>query len=306
VSFAVAVSCGVAAAIAYAGATATEHAAAHTGTGSHDASGLVALVRNPWWIFGFVLDFVGLILQILALSAGTVVLVQPILVLSLPLSLPLRWMLGGPRPHQRDYLACLAILLGLTGFFLLLGHPAQSHVLHRRHALFAALIALAAGGLICWWGHHRTAPLRAAIYGGVAGAWFGLVGVLLDASVTTWRERGIDGFAHVSGFMPVLGVLVVGALSIVLTQVSFQVGSLGASFPANLAAAPIVAVILGAVLLREHVPSSTLHLLGYAGCLAAIILGSIQLADDQGGEANCRSADGPPPLLDQSATGHAE
>jgi hypothetical protein len=279
-SFAVAVTCGVGAAIAYAGATATEHAAAHTGTGDHDATGLLKLVRNPWWIFGFGLDFIGLILQIFALSAGTVVLVQPLLVLSLPLSLPIRWALGGPRPRTRDYLACLAILLGLTAFFLLLGHPGQSNVLHRRHALFAALIALAAGGLICWWGHRRSAPVRAAIYGGVAGAWFGLVGVLLDATVTTWRERGLDGFAHVSGLMPVIGVLIVGALSIILTQVSFQVGSLGASFPANLAAAPVVAVILGAVLLREHVPSGPWYLVGYGAGLIAVVLGSVYLADE--------------------------
>ncbi len=279
-SLAVAVSCGVGAAIAYAAATATEHAAAHTGTGDHDATGLVKLVKNPWWLFGFVLDFAGLVLQIAALSAGTVVLVQPLLVLSLPLSLPIRWALGGPRPLGRDYLGCLAILLGLTGFFLLLGAPAQSHALHRRHALFAALIALAAGGLICWWAHPRRAPVRAAVYGGVAGAWFGLVGVLMDASITTWRDQGIRGFTHASGLIPVSGVVVVGALSIVLTQVSFQVGSLGASFPANLAAAPVVAVILGAMLLREHVPSSTPHVIGYLVCLAAMVLGSIQLAAD--------------------------
>ena len=223
-------------------------------------------------------------------------LVQPILVLSLPLSLPIRWALGGPRPRARDYLACLAILLGLTAFFLLLGHPAQSNVLHRRHALFAALIALAAGGLICWWAHRRSAPVRAAVYGGVAGGWFGLVGVLLDAAITTWRERGLDGFAHVSGFMPVIGVLVVGALSIILTQVSFQVGSLGASFPANLAAAPVVAVILGAVLLREHVPSSPVYIVGYAGCLIAIVLGldparrSTRRADEPAAPVAARSA----------------
>ncbi len=294
-SFAVALGCGVGAAVAYAGATATEHAAAHTGTGDHDAVGLMRLVHNPWWLFGFFLDFIGLILQILALSAGTVVLVQPILVLSLPLSLPIRWALGGPRPRTQDYVACLALVLGLTAFFLLLGHPAQSHVLHRRHALFAAIIALAAGGLICWWAHHRSAPVRAAVYGGVAGGWFGLVGVLLDAAITTYRERGVNGFAHLSGFMPLIGVIVVGALSIMLTQVSFQVGSLGASFPANLAAAPVVAVILGAVLLREHVPSSPVYLAGYAGCLIAIVLGSIQLADDK-----------PEPVLEQPATRQGE
>jgi hypothetical protein len=306
-SLAVAVSCGVAAAVAYAGATATEHAAAHTGTGDHDATGLVRLIRNPWWLLGFFLDFVGLILQIVALSAGTVVLVQPILVLSLPLSLPLRWALGGPRPRQRDYLACGAILLGLTAFFLILGTPAQSHVLHRRHALIAAIIALAAGGLACLWGHRRSAPVRAAVYGAVAGGWFGLVGVLLDASITTWRARGFEGFAHASGFAPVLGVIVVGALSIILTQVSFQVGTLGASFPANLAAAPVVAVILGATLLREHVPSGTPYIVGYAACLVAIIFGSIQLAGG-GSTTDDRPVDPPPDRsrLGQPATGQPE
>jgi drug/metabolite transporter (DMT)-like permease len=307
VSLAVALTCGVGAAIAYAGATATEHSAAHTGTGEPDRSGLLSLISNPWWLFGFFLDFVGLGLQILALSAGTVVLVQPILVLSLPLSLPIRWALRGPRPTGRDYLACVAILLGLTGFFFLLGSPEQSSALHRRHALFATLIALAAGGLICWWAHHRrSVPLRAAIYGGVAGAWFGLVGVLMDASITTWRERGLDGFAHPSGFMPLVGVIVVGALSITLTQISFQVGTLGASFPANLAAAPVVAVILGAALLREHVPASPPYLLGYLGCLIAVVVGSIQLADPTSGGAGdeATSSEGPEaPRLAEPTTG---
>jgi drug/metabolite transporter (DMT)-like permease len=274
----------VGAAVAYAGATASEHSAAHTGTGDHDGAGLVGLVRNPWWLFGFFLDFVGLVLQIGALSAGTVVLVQPILVLSLPLSLPLRWLLGGPRPRPRDYLACAAILLGLTFFFFLLGTPAQSHVLHRRHALVATVIALAIGGLACVWGHHRTGTVRAAVYGAVAGGWFGLVGVLLDASITTWRERGLHGFLHASGFIPVLGVLVIGALSIIVTQVSFQVGTIGASLPANLTAGPVVAVILGATLLREHVPATVPYLIGYLGCLTAVVLGSIQLAVDTGVE----------------------
>jgi hypothetical protein len=278
-SFAVALSAGVGAAVCYAGATATEHYAAHTGTGEHDATGLVRLLRSPWWLFGFFLDFIGLVLQILALSAGTVVLVQPILVLSLPLSLPMRWALGGPRPTVGDQLACLAIVLGLTGFFLIIGEPHQSHALHRRHAAIAAIIALAAGGLLCLWAHRRSAKIRAPVYGAVAGAWFGLVGVLLDASVTTYREQGIKGFAHTPGLLPVIGVLVVGALSIVLTQVSFQIGSLGATFPANLAAAPVVAIVLGVALLREHIPTGPSYIVGYLACLLGIIIGSVRLAD---------------------------
>jgi hypothetical protein len=64
-----------------------------------------------------------------------------------------------------------------------------------------------------------------------------------------------------------------------LTQMSFQVGALGATLPANLAADPTVAVVLGAVLLREHFPHSPAHLAAYAVCLAAVIAGAIRLAE---------------------------
>ncbi len=278
-SFTVAVSCGVGSAVAYGAATAIEHAAAHTGTGEPNADSLFRLLRNPRWLLGFFGDFIGLVLQIFALSAGAVVLVQPILVLSLPVSLPIAWLLGGPRPRRIDYYSSLLIMLGLTGFFILLGTPAQGHLLHRRHALVAIVIALAAGGLAALAVRGRPAPLRAAVYGAVAGAWFGLVGVLLDAAATTWRGQGLEGFADAAGLVPLIGLLVVGALSITMTQISFQVGTLGASFPANLAAAPVVAVVLGAVLLKEHVPHSAPTVAGYLLCLAAVIIGSIRLAD---------------------------
>jgi hypothetical protein len=64
-----------------------------------------------------------------------------------------------------------------------------------------------------------------------------------------------------------------------LTQLAFQVGALGASFPANESAAPIAAVLLGGSLLHEHVPAGPLVLLCYAACVAVIIAGTIRLAN---------------------------
>jgi hypothetical protein len=71
---------------------------------------------------------------------------------------------------------------------------------------------------------------------------------------------------------------VVGVLGMALTQVSFQVGALAASFPANKATDPVAAVVLGAVLLHERVPAGPVHLLGYLLCLAAIVAGAVRLA----------------------------
>ncbi len=98
VSLLVAVPCGIAAAVAYGASTAVEHSAVHSDTGDADARGLVEQLRNPRWLLGIGGDVLGLVLQILALATGPVVLIQPLLVLALPISLPISRALGGPRP----------------------------------------------------------------------------------------------------------------------------------------------------------------------------------------------------------------
>ena len=278
-SLLVAVPCGVAAAIAYGAATAVQHSAAHTGTGAADAVGLLRLLRDPRWLLSIGGDAVGLVFQIVALSTGPVVLVQPLLVLALPVSLITGWAIGGPKPERGDYLACLGILGGLAVFFALLGDPGTGSLLATRPAVVAIAVALAVGGVGCLAVRHGAVALRAGVYGGVAGAWFGLVGVLLNAAATTWRDRGLDGFAHPVGLVPLVGLLVIGALGVALTQLSFQIGALGASFPANKATDPVVAVVLGAVLLHQRVPAGPLFVLGYVACVAAIVGGTIRLAN---------------------------
>jgi hypothetical protein len=139
-------------------------------------------------------------------------------------------------------------------------------------------VVLVVGGVTLAALRGRSATVRAAVYGGVAGAWFGLVGVLLDAVATAWQRSGWSGLQAADGWVPLLALVVVGALALTLTQVSFQVGALGASFPANESAAPVVAVFLGAALLHERVPVSLLALATYAACLALVVASTIWLA----------------------------
>ncbi len=278
-SLLVAVPCGIAAAVAYGAATAVQHSAAHTGTGSADAVGLLRLLRDPRWLLSIGGDAIGLALQVIALSTGPVVMIQPLLVIALPVSLIAGWVLGGPRPQRGDYVACLGILSGLGAFFALLGNPGTGSPLETRPAVIAIVVALTVGLTLCLSVRGRAAAVRAGVYGGVAGAWFGLVGVLLNATATIWRDSGMSGLTQPEGLVPLVGLLVIGAVGITLTQISFQIGALGASFPANKAADPVVAVVLGGVLLHERVPVSVLLIAGYLACLAAIVAGTIRLAN---------------------------
>jgi hypothetical protein len=125
---------------------------------------------------------------------------------------------------------------------------------------------------------NASSTVRAAVYGAVAGAWFGLVGVLLDAVATSWGCSGAAVLTQPDGWVPLVCLLLAGAAALVLTQVSFQVGSLAASFPANEATAPVVAVVLGAALLHERLPLSPGHVTAYLLCVAVVAAGAAQLA----------------------------
>ncbi|HEX5534699.1 MAG TPA: DMT family transporter [Actinomycetales bacterium] len=277
-SLAVALPCAVMSAVAYGTATAVQHRAAHRDTGRADARGVLPLARDPRWLASVGGDTVGLVLQVAALATGPVLLVQPLLVLAVPVALPVGRMLGGPAPTSRDYAACVGILGSLAVFFVLVGNPGQASPLPAANAAWATVAAAAVGAVLLLAVRAGSPTARAVVYGAVAGAWFGLGGVLLDAVATTWQRSGRAVLTQPDGWVPLLCLLLVGTAALVLTQVSFQVGSLAASFPANEATAPVVAVVLGAALLHERLPLSPGHVTAYLLCVAVVAAGTVQLA----------------------------
>ncbi len=279
----IAVALGVAAALAYGAATAVQHDVAHTGTGRADARGLLRLLREPRWLISVGGDTAGLVLQVLALAAGPVVLVQPLLVLTLPVSLFVGFLLGGPRPGRPDYVACAAILLALTVFFVVVGSPPAARPLPPQTALVTAGVVVLVGALVAFAVRGGSVALRAAVLGGVAGAWFGTSGVFVDAAVVEFADHGLRGLlTSAAGLVAIGGAIVVGVLGMTLTQASFQVGALAASFPANESAAPVAAVVLGSVLLHEYVPTGGGRVVVYLLCLGAVVAGTIRLAAPHG------------------------
>ncbi|GAA4172280.1 DMT family transporter [Gryllotalpicola koreensis] len=275
--------CALASAAAYGASSAAQHAAmrGHDGRSAQARTSWRDLLRSPRWLLGMGGDTLGMVLQITALAAGPVVLVQPILVLALPISLPFSRALGGPRPRSRDYLGCVWMLAGLIAFFLLIGRPADARPAQPAVVLTAAAVSLALGGALVALVLRARPAVRAAVFGGVAGCWFGLVAVLIDACAATWARAGITGFAGPDGLVPLIALIVLGGLSIALTQLAFRAGPLAAAFPANLAADPVIAVALGALLVHEIVPVTAGHLLGYAAALAAVVYGAVLLAGEE-------------------------
>jgi drug/metabolite transporter (DMT)-like permease len=286
VSLVVAVPFGVGSAVVYGASIVVQHRTAQKhveSAGTASAAGLVRLMRSPTWLLAIVGDFVGFLLQIVALSTGPVVVIQPLVVLMLPVSLVVSAVLGWHRPRAGDYLGVLGVLGGLALFLALIGHPAAAQVPRPRVLGMAIVLVLVAGVALCVLVTGRNQVVRGAVYGAVAGAYFGTLAVMVDAASERASSHGVHSLLTPRGLVPIAGVALLGIGGIVLTQMSFQVGSLAATLPANLAADPLMAVLFGEVLLREHIPLSPGHLVVYAVCLLAVVIGAVRLADPEAG-----------------------
>jgi hypothetical protein len=116
------------------------------------------------------------------------------------------------------------------------------------------------------------------ILGVVAGCWFGVVSVLIEAVSSIWERAGLAGFGRTAGLVPLIAVIVLAVGAYLLVQLGFQLGPLEASFPPNLILDPVVAVVLGAALLGEHVRLASGRSLGYLVCLALVGWAAVRLA----------------------------
>jgi drug/metabolite transporter (DMT)-like permease len=278
---------GVAASVVYGTSIVVQHRTAqqHADEGGEtSASSLWRLARNPLWLIAVISDFAGFLLQAAALSAGTVVVIQPLVVLMLPVALGVSFFTGGHRPRVGDYLGCLGILGGLATFLALIGKPGEPHVPRPVKLAMAVGLVIVVGLLLCFAVMRQNRIVRGAVYGAVAGAYFGTLAVMVDAASDEAGRHGVAALVtHAKGLVPIICLCVLGIAGIVLTQMSFQIGALGATLPANLAADPLMGVLLGAVLLKEHIPLTAGHLLAYIACLAAVVLGAVRLADPHSG-----------------------
>ncbi|MGI8677424.1 MAG: DMT family transporter [Jatrophihabitans sp.] len=285
-SLAVAVPFGVGSAIVYGTSIVIQHRVAQEQADDEGvtAAGLLRLVKHPTFLLAIGGDFIGFLLQLVALSTGPVVIIQPLVVLMLPVSLLVSFLLGGHRPRIGDYLGVLAVLGGLAVFLAVIGRPGSGHVPHARFLGMTVLLVLVVGALLAVSVTGRSKTVRGAMYGAVAGIFFGTLAVMIDAASSRLADHGVEGlFSGPRGFVPIIGALTVGTAGMILTQMSFQVGALGATLPANLAADPGIAVVLGAIVLHEHIPHSPVHIVVYVLCLASVVAGAIRLADPKAG-----------------------
>ena len=217
---------------------------------SQDSGAIVtSWIRQPAWWAGTLGAIGGYVFQALALAHGSLLLVQPLLVSSLLFVLPLGARFSNQHVRGRDWSWALLLTAALT-VFVLVGQPREGHYRPPVPAWTVALATSVPVVIVCVLAaRRRTGRPRAMLLAGVVAVLLGMVAVLTKVSTHRLAVHGWHGLLTV----PAPYLLVALAVTVtVLQQSAFHAGALQASVPIMLVGEPIVAVLLGVVILGEH------------------------------------------------------
>ncbi|MFU8873829.1 DMT family transporter [Micromonospora sp. SL4-19] len=201
------------------------------------------LVRQRLWLLGLATTLLGGLLSGAALGKGSVVLVQPVLVLRLlfALSTAAIWSRRPLRP--RDWATALAVTGGMVAF-LVAGAPGTGNPEGVQDWEWAAP-AFAIGTLTLLLVHvarrlrpNQEAPMLAL----GAGMLYGLQSALTQSAVHRLSTHGLLGL--VTSWQP-YAVFVIGLVGTLLAQSAFDLAPLSVSYPPLAVAEPLAGIAIG-------------------------------------------------------------
>ncbi|MBO0774199.1 MAG: DMT family transporter, partial [Actinobacteria bacterium] len=208
------------------------------------------LLHNPLWISGWVADGLGFAAQARAVHAGSLSVVQPVLVTTLLFSLPLAAAGSRNRLRWSDWAGGLATCAGLALVLSGRREAAAPEVHQPRLMLMVALLVAAAGGLALA-ARARLARGRAVPLAVAAGVMFALGAAFTKLVTDSLATRGV---AETATYWPSYALIVVSASGLVLQQAAFTAGSLPATMTALTITDPLLSYALGIGGFGEHAP----------------------------------------------------
>ena len=237
------------------------------------------LVRRPLWWIGTGAAVVGYAFQALALAYGSIILVAPLLVSALLFALPLSARLAGRRVDRSDWGWAVLLTVALAVFVTLARtRPGDYEGTEASAILVAACSAVFVVG--CVIAATRFSDWRGALLLAIGvGMLFGVVAVLTKIVMHSVTEGHTGALLSSPLLYALIAVAVVATL---LQQSAFHAGSLQTSVPAMLVLEPVVAVLVGQIVLEEHLVVSRNSALALGMAVLAMAAATIALGRDEG------------------------
>jgi drug/metabolite transporter (DMT)-like permease len=216
------------------------------------------LLGRPVWFAGVACMVASFVLQAGALASGELSVVQPLLLVELPITLLLSSRIFHAPLHRREWLTIGGMTLGLAAVLYFLAPSAgKQGEIHWQIWLAGAgangVVVVAAveygrrsgGGP----GDEQAAGRRAACYGIAAGCQFALTAALMKGAMS----RSQHGVAEVFTGWELYAMAASGLLAVFLLQSAVHAGKLLAAQPGLTLSDPLLSVLWGVFAFGERV-----------------------------------------------------
>ena len=212
---------------------------------------LLHLARNPWWLTGTVLSFVGMLLHATALRGGSLAFVQPLLLVGLVLAIPIRAALERKLPLPQELRAVAITAVGLATYLssvtLAPGQASPRREVAVTLTALGLLLAVAAVAAGRRWFRGRD-RLHAGLLGATAGCLFGVsAGMLKLVGAVIGGEQ--VPFSLLVAL--VVALASAGILGTAINQRAYQIAPLAFSMPVVNVMGVLVAIVFGAFVFGE-------------------------------------------------------
>ncbi|ORV10377.1 DMT family transporter [Mycobacterium celatum] len=235
---------------------------------------LAKLLRDGRWWLGALVLIASIGLQAAALGQGSVLLVLPLLTCSLLFALPINARLSRRAVTGQEWFWA-GLLTAAVAVIVTVGHPQagrSSASLHTWAAVAVVLGPLLAGCVVV--GRIRGGAVAAVLFAFVSGSLWGVFAVLTKEVVA---RLGDGGWALV--WAPELYACLLAVLGgLVWSQSAFRAGPLTASMPTLQVSQPVVAAVLGVVVLGETLNTGPAGMVGLTLAALAMMTAIVQLA----------------------------
>jgi drug/metabolite transporter (DMT)-like permease len=260
------------------------------------------LLHQPVWFGGVLAVIVGFLLQATALGTGELAVVEPVLVLELPITLIFASRLFGSGMRWQEWASAVAMTAGLAGLLYFLSpSDGQSGSVPLRVWLIGIGVNLALVATLVAWGRRGPAgrgggtggssSRQAALLGVAAGATFGLTAALMKGMTGTFS----GGLGELLTSWELYAMVAAGILGLFLVQSALNAGPLIAAQPGLTLSDPIVSILWGVLAFDEKVRGGMNILFAtFSGLLmagAAVALARSPLLSDESGPAGADPED---------------
>lgn len=243
----------------------------------------VRLLKDRIWWVGSLVSAVGFGLQAAALGLGSVLLVQALLVTSLLFALPLNARANHHRVSRFEW--TWAVLLAVSVVVIVtVGNPTAGQARAGAETWLAVGAVLGPLIALCIIGARVLAPRKvsAILLACVSGALWGLFAILTKGVV----DRLGDGIWEVLRAPELYAWAVVAVAGTGYQQAAFRAGSMTASLPTMTVTEPVVASVLGVVVLGETLRPGEAGWITLIAAVTVMVVATAALARGEAGWAD--------------------